>query len=519
MAGEREVKASGVLFLPQLSGQDTNEYLAYKLRAQFFNATGRTVDSFVGMIFSKDPEMEFPEELENFDDDCSLQGQSFYDYIKNAVRDVISVGRAGTLIDWNEPEARPYCAYYPAEQIINWRTSRINGKQMLSLVVLKELVDASEDVGETVNDETADAMVSPSTLAIAQGPGFVATATTGTFQLPPPSGVGDVFQTVLVDQYRVLRMVQQADGSFAYMVELWRKGSAKKQNAGATASNNGADWQKIKEITPTRLGQALTAIPFVFHGPNNTLPTVDKSPVQDIVDINLSHYRTSADLEHGRHFTGLPMAFIAGIEAKDTFRIGSENIITTPQADASASYLEFSGEGLKSLERALEQKEHHMAVLGARMLEQEKKGVETLQVVEIKQTGEQASLAQIAHTMSEGFELVVRWALWWLSSADIEFVDTEEEVCVELNDQFNPASIDPALVAAIVAAGQAGYLSTDSVITKLKAANLVSPMRTVEEEIDMIATEGGGTLKGRPLNTDQMEDPAKKQQQQPPAEE
>jgi hypothetical protein len=54
-AGEDAVKAAKERFLLRLDTQTDEEYAAYKERASFFNATARTVDGFVGLIFRREP--------------------------------------------------------------------------------------------------------------------------------------------------------------------------------------------------------------------------------------------------------------------------------------------------------------------------------------------------------------------------------------------------------------------------------------------------------------------------------
>src|SRR3546814_17722435 len=65
-AGEQSVKAAGEAYLPKLGGQDGNQYDAYKTRASYYNATGRTIDGLTGMIFRQPPLVEHPEAMGGF---------------------------------------------------------------------------------------------------------------------------------------------------------------------------------------------------------------------------------------------------------------------------------------------------------------------------------------------------------------------------------------------------------------------------------------------------------------------
>src|SRR4051794_20076853 len=60
LAGEDAVKAAGIRYLPKLDVQSEAEYCAYKTRAAFFNATARTAEGYVGLIFRRPPFLKTP---------------------------------------------------------------------------------------------------------------------------------------------------------------------------------------------------------------------------------------------------------------------------------------------------------------------------------------------------------------------------------------------------------------------------------------------------------------------------
>src|SRR4051812_36363155 len=61
LAGEDSVKAAGIRYLPRLDFQSEIDYAAYKSRAAFFNATARTAEGYVGLIFRRPPFLKVPE--------------------------------------------------------------------------------------------------------------------------------------------------------------------------------------------------------------------------------------------------------------------------------------------------------------------------------------------------------------------------------------------------------------------------------------------------------------------------
>ena len=65
-----------------------------------------------------------------------MMGCSFTSYARDIVMEVVLVGRAGSLVDWeSESENRVYVSTYAAENILKWRVERINGWNIPMLVV------------------------------------------------------------------------------------------------------------------------------------------------------------------------------------------------------------------------------------------------------------------------------------------------------------------------------------------------------------------------------------------------
>src|SRR6478672_4884801 len=61
IAGEDSVKAAGERYLPRIQSQTDEEYNLYRQRASFFNATARTAEGYLGLIFRRPPFIKLPE--------------------------------------------------------------------------------------------------------------------------------------------------------------------------------------------------------------------------------------------------------------------------------------------------------------------------------------------------------------------------------------------------------------------------------------------------------------------------
>jgi len=429
--GQDEIHEYGVKYLPRLSGQTDAEYYAYKQRALYFNATARTIDGLTGMLFMKPETIEAPAAMDSIIADVTMGGLSLHQFAEMVSEEVITIGRCGVLVDYppivnavtlaqaQAQGARPYATMYDAESIINWKTGRINNAEQLTLVVL-------EEENEIPVDE---------------------------------------FESKCEPQWRVLDLVNGA-----YRQRVFRK-------------DKRGEFILVEEIFPQINGRVINKIPFEFFGVRDNTPCVDKPPLLDLVDVNLSHYRTTADYEHGLHFTGLPTPVVTGYYSDDksaSLRIGSGTAWLLPDPQSKAFYLEFTGQGLGELREALRSKEAMMATLGARILAPEKRAAEAAQTANIHRSSENSVLASIAQSISVGLTHVMEWLRDWSNITG--------EVKVELNRDFIPNSMTAQDVDVLVKSWQAGAISANVLFENLVAGDIISQDTSFDDEQERIAT-------------------------------
>lgn len=446
--GQDAVKLKGVGYLPMLPGDDTAQYDAYKQRALYFNASGRTRQAFIGMAFHKQPNVKIA--LEPLVLDASLDGRSLTGYARSVIEQVVEVGRAGTLVDWSESEERPYFVLYQAEHILNWQVSRIGGKMVLARVVIAERV--VKDSEALPADPAATALVA------------------GT----------DPYQPELELQLRELVLT-----GGVYRVNIWRK----VKSDPAKGSDSKEEWRIKAKAVPLRRGEPMNFIPFVFHSPSGMEPDPQRPPLEDIVDVNLSHYRSSADLEHGRFFVSLPQPWVTGVQGQGTVRMGSGVFLQVEQADAKFGMLEFTGQGLGALEKALADKERMMAVLGSRMLEAPKREVETAEAMQIRAMADGTTLTQIVQAVSESLSEACSFAVLWTLPADSTVEQARQQVKFQISTDFLTKKMSPDELRAVVAAWQGGAMTKSSMVWALHRGEYTDPQRTVEEELALLDTE------------------------------
>ena len=126
-------------------------------------------------------------------------------------------------------------------------------------------------------------------------------------------------------------------------------------------------------------------------------------------------------------------------------------------------------------------------VLDSHLLEGQKKVGETAQVIELRQSGENSILGNIAVNLSASLTQVLRWAYWWNSTEESPDDVTKEEVSIELNTDFSTKGLSSQEIQSIVAAWEAGAISRDTMTDLFRRGEVLPEGRTNEEEVKLVA--------------------------------
>lgn len=434
--GEDAVKERGTSYLPKLEEQTDTDYRAYKTRAVYFNATGRTVDGMSGLINRKKPVIEVPKTIENITSQATMDGMSLSEVAKGVTEGLLIGGRVGILVDRPEMENEPaYLALYETTEITNWREDDDGN---LLMVVLKE--------------------------------GYYEPLTTDPYILEDKIRYRELFLGSLIDEAG-----EEIPDTIGYTQRVWEQNDL----------TNGQAFVVTREVTPLRNGEPLDKIPFVLLTPKGLGTDVWEPPILDIANINLAHYRNSADIEHGRHLTALPTPWVSGVDASETagdLPLGSGKAWRLPEG-AMTGFLEFSGTGISSLAEGMTEKEAKMAALGARMIEPPRSGVEAAETARIHQAGSNATLADIASAVEKGLETALYEAAEW------EAEGAGEDVQVEVNKDFVDSKLQPQELTALVESYLKGGISQDTLMYNLKVGEILPEDRSIEEEMELLEQE------------------------------
>jgi len=409
--GQTAIHEAGRTYLPELSGQSNSEYQAYKRRAVFYGAMSRTVDAFAGMIMRVPPSVDNPSP---YLDDVTGHDCSLTEFAGEVLEEVLVTGFGGILVE-----------HSPMAQAVTLAQAQALGaRPYLALFDADSIINWRKD-GKRL------------TQLILEEEEYIAKSE---FE-----GEEQCFYRVLdLDEsgnYRQRKFIEKDK----YFVQVG------------------------DDIYPLMNGANLKEIPFYFLGDADELPLLI-----DLVDLNISHYMMEADLANGRHFTGIPQPWLAGVQLPDgvTLSVGGTNAWVFPDPQANAQYLEFTGQGLLSLEKGIDKKEAQMASLGARMLS-DSVVAETATGAGIRSSGEFSILAQLSDRVSKVLSRACSFMHQWAGLP---------EVAIKLNTDYLPAKLEPQELTAICAAWQSGAISSQTLFNNLKQGEIINSDITFEEE-------------------------------------
>ena len=407
-AGQAAVKAKGATYLPQPNASDTSDenalrYTQYLARAAFYNATGRTLQGLVGAAYRKWPMLDAPGAIGYVAEDVDGAGVSVYQQSQSALGQVLKLGRHALLVDYPTTDApasradmvtgkvRATIASIDATQVINWRAERIGAQYRLTLVVIAE-------TRETVTEDGFGLSAEP--------------------------------------QYRVLRLTE-----VGYTWEIWRAGQ------------KGIELAEGPFVVLDGAGRPWDEIPFTFIGATNNDSSIDAAPLYDLAEVNIAHYRNSADYEDSAYFCGQAQPWMSGLteEWRDHLQqqgifIGSRAPILLPQGGQFG----FAQAQPNTLAKeAMDQKEAQMVALGARLV-QPGSAVKTATEAQGEQEAEHSVLSLACSNVSEAYSK----ALGWMA----RFMGADGEAALTLSQDFVEQRLDPAMLTALIGAWQSGKL-------------------------------------------------------------
>lgn len=429
-AGEDAVKAAGKLYLPdpdETANDSSLRYQKYLARAVYFNATGRTLSGLLGVAYANWPALTMSRTIDPLRMDADGSGVDLIGQSQGVLADILKTGRAGLLADWTRgPEVKRARTLAEAEAAgTRPFVLSFSAEQILTWELIRGKL--TRVVLKIFQDQYVDGEVR---------------------QLPT------LLELLIVDDI--------------YTIRTWVR---------HTSAGNFI----LTETVPTNISY----IPFTFVGAVNNDSSPDTPPLLDLANLNLAHYRNSADFEESAFLMGQPTLAISGVtedwrEKQGGVVLGARSALVLPQ-DGRAELLQVAPNTLA--ETAMDRKEKMMAAMGARLLAPgEAVKTATQSAAETKAAYSQLSLA--CDNVSQAYTQVLQWLETWA------FPQSKSTASFALDTRFNDLTIDSNAIRETVAAWQAGLVPQTDAWAVMRRLGVIDQGKTDEQLADEIEGQG-----------------------------
>jgi len=405
-------------------------YAQYIQRASLFNAVKRTEQGMSGMVFQKGAEVELPESIEYLKSDADGSEVGIAQQAQEVLNDVLETGRQGLLVDF--PERKSAVTVAEAEElavranIITYKAEQILDWDSVKVNAASKLSFVKLIESKCVRSED------------------------------------DIFKTENVVQFRVLLINSEGN----YEVRIYDELGA------------------YTYVVPTdKDGLPLKEIPFFFVGAVNNRPSVDPAPLIELAEVNLAHYRNSADFEESAFIVGQPTLVVAGLSVswaeqfqKDGIGFGARSGVMLP-VGGSAQILQAQPNTMP--ENGMTRKERQMIELGARLI-QSGGGAETAEAARIKHSADASVLNIIVSNINQAYRDAIQAAQQFMAG-------TEEDFIFALNNNFFDHKLTAPEITALVSAWQSGAISREVMQNKFIEGSIISADVDLEEMNEAIS--------------------------------
>lgn len=357
LSGTTTMREGGKLYLPQWPNEPDESYKSRLAVATLYPAFARTVDVMAAKPFSKPLAYgeDMPTRIREWCDDVDMQGRNLHAFAADTMRDCVSYGLSGVLVDYPNAEnirtqadmqtagVRPYFARYAPGTILGWKTENRNGADVL--IQLRLLETVTEDDGE--------------------------------------------FGTKQVEQVRVL-----TPGAW----QLWRKVDGKE------------DWFLYNEGATT-----LREIPFVFFYGLRKGFGIGLPPLVELAHQNVEYWQSSSDQQTILHVARVPILTVIGANDDSQITVGASTAVNLP-VGADMRFVEHSGAAIEAGRVSLSDMEERMRQTGAELLVI-KPGHVTATEIHSENEANKCTLQRIAEIFEDALDQCLQYMAEWVGES------------------------------------------------------------------------------------------------------
>lgn len=331
LAGTEAMRAAGESMAPKHQNESETNYADRIQSNVLFNITDLTLRTWVGKSFASEIQYDegFPDYMKEWLKDVNLEGDKLDVFARrwfglgvaqafcHVMVDFPRLDMEGrTALDDMNENVRPYAVIVEPERLIFATKMRIDGEEVLTHVRIKESVVSVDGWAEVVTEQVRVLTLEMVNMGTDDEPDF---------------------------QQKV-------------KVEIW-------QEIEEESAKDEDQWVKVDEWY-----MDIPFIPIVTFYSNRTAFMMGKSPLADLVDLNIRHWQSMSDQINILTVARFPMLAQSGGSADGDIVIGPKEYLFLDDPQGKFYYVEHRGTAIKAGREELKDLEEMMKAYGAEFM-------------------------------------------------------------------------------------------------------------------------------------------------------
>lgn len=424
MGGTRAMRAAGRAYLPKEDGESDPNYLSRLNRSTLFNGFRKTVKDMTGKVFARPIALgdDLPEKLKGYAENIDLAGRNLNVFAYDVFADALQAGISFILTEM--PPVQPNAT----------REDDIRSGRRPYLVHIR----AEELIGWK-----SDLVAGQETLTQVR----IAECVTE----PDPD---NPFEEREVRQIRVIER-----GAWS----VYRQ-----------ASDEPTKWTLFDE-GPNSLTDIALAPVYL----NRTGFMLGAPPLEDLADLNVSHWQSQSDQRNILHVARVPILFGSGFEATATLAIGAGTMARSTNPAAKLQFVEHSGAAIGAGRDDLKDLELQMQAMGLQLLMPKPGQTATGEIRD--DVKENSPLAMMAKALEDALEQSFGFMAAYIG------LGQDAGGSLDVNTDFGIAAHTTADLPVLLQAAEKRMIGPDTFIKELKRRLVLADELDPEKEAEICA--------------------------------
>jgi hypothetical protein len=423
MGGTTAMRLKGKTYLPQEPGESNEAYDNRLSRTTLFNAFRKTVKDMTGKVFARPIVIgdDVPDTIRSYCENIDLTGRHLNIFARDVFEDGIQTGISFIMADM--PYADPTATR--RDDIVSGRRPYLVHIKAEDLIGWKtQIIGGKETLTQVRIREriTEDDMTNP-------------------------------YQEKDVIQIRVLEPGR------------WYTFRSTEAERAYTPHAEGTTSLDFIPIAPVYINR----MDFMLGSP----------PLEDLADLNVSHWQSQSDQRNILHVARVPILFGAGFDETATMVVGANTMARSADPNAKLTYVEHSGAAIGAGQKDLEQIELQMQAMGLQLLVPKPGQTATGEARD--EAKETSTLSMMAQALQDGLEQALGFM------AQFEGLGADAGGSLVVNRDYGSVKVDGVELNVLMASTSGGLITHKTYLNELKRRGSLSEDIDVDAEIEALA--------------------------------